>query len=62
MRVTNSERRTLDRSKQAAEHFGVSDMTLWRWRKCPKFPQPLKRGRVVLYDTAAIERWLSEGA
>lgn len=53
--------RPLSRPNQVAEHYNISHMTLWRWRKCPNFPQPLKRGRVVLYDVDAIEQWLSEG-
>ena len=49
------------RPKQTAEHFAISQMTLWRWRQTPNFPKPLKRGGVVLFDIAAIENWL-EGA
>lgn len=48
----------LARPQQAADHFKVTTMTLYRWRKLPGFPQPLKRGQVVLYNTAAIEAWL----
>lgn len=63
MKINHSnERRPLDRAKQTLEHFSISHMTLWRWRQHPDFPQPLKRGRVVLYDVDAIEQWLSEGA
>lgn len=47
------------RPKQTAEHFQISIMTLHRWSKQPEFPQPLKRGQIVLYDTAAIESWLN---
>lgn len=49
------------RTKEVAEHFSVSLMTLYRWRKQHDFPQPLKRGRVVLYDIAAIDAWLEAG-
>lgn len=49
---------TLTRPKQTAEHFQISIMTLHRWRRQPGFPQPLKRGQIVLYDTLAIESWL----
>lgn len=52
----------LARSKQTAEHFSVSHMTLHRWRKDPTFPQPLKRGAVVLFNIPAIEAWLAGGA
>jgi len=51
------------RTKETAKHFKISTMTLWRWRQDSTFPQPLKRGQVVLFDIAAIEQWLagSEG-
>lgn len=47
------------RPKQTAEHFNISVMTLHRWRKQDGFPQPLKRGQIVLYDIAAITQWLA---
>lgn len=50
---------TKARPKQTAAHFQISVMTLWRWAQCPTFPQPLKRGQVVLYDLQAIESWLN---
>lgn len=52
---------TLTRPKQTAAHFQVSHMTLHRWGKQEGFPQPLKRGQVVLYDVAAIAAWLAGG-
>lgn len=51
----------LTRTKPTAVHFQISEMTLWRWRQDSTFPQPLQRGRVVLYDIAAIEAWLAGG-
>lgn len=51
----------LTRTKPTAAHFQISEMTLWRWRQDPTFPQPLKRGQVVLFDIAAIEQWLASG-
>lgn len=50
----------LARTKATAEHFKVSEMTLWRWRQMEGFPKPLKRGRTVLYDIAAIEEWMQQ--
>ena len=50
---------TFTRPKQTAEHFQISIMTLHRWRKRDDFPQPFKRGQVVLYDVAAIASWLA---
>ena len=52
----------LTRPKQTAEHFQISFMTLHRWRQETGFPQPMKRGGIVLYDIRAIEAWLSEGS
>jgi predicted DNA-binding transcriptional regulator AlpA len=35
----------LYRDKQAAEFFGVSRETIWRWaRTIPEFPKPVKVG------------------
>jgi len=53
---------TKARPKQAAAYFQISTMTLHRWRKKERFPQPLKTGQIVLYDLAAIEQWLAGGA
>lgn len=49
----------LTRPKQTAEHFQVSHMTIYRWSKQSGFPQPIKRGQIVLYDVAAITEWLN---
>ena len=46
------------RPKEAAQHFSISKMTLWRWQKSPGFPPPLRRGGVVLYDLCAVQAWL----
>lgn len=51
----------LARTKAAAQHFQISEMTLWRWRQHDQFPKPLKRGQTVLYNLAAIEQWLLAG-
>lgn len=51
----------LTRPKSTAKHFSISLMTLHRWSKQEGFPQPLRRGQVVLYDIAAIEEWLVNG-
>ncbi|MDO8863707.1 hypothetical protein Q6D67_18605 [Haliea sp. E1-2-M8] len=48
----------LTRPKQTADHFQISIMTLHRWRHQTGFPQPMKRGAVVLYDIPAITAWL----
>ena len=51
----------LKRAKEAADQFSISVPTLYRWRQEEGFPQPVKRGRVVLYDTEAIIKWLEKG-
>ena len=51
----------LERAKAAARIFRVSEMTLWRWRQLPGFPQPLKAGRTRLYDIGAIQDWMAQG-
>lgn len=58
MKATQSAGQTRSRPKQVIEHYNISHMTLWRWRQQDDFPQPLTRGRIVLYDIAAIDSWL----
>lgn len=53
---------TKSRSDDVRNHFKISSMTLWRWEQDPDFPQALRRGRVKMFDIAAIEQWLIEGA
>lgn len=47
------------RYKDLCEAFGVSRTTVWRWIKEPGFPDPVKRGRIVLFDIAAVDAWLN---
>lgn len=49
----------LSRPADTAKYFNISAMTLHRWRKQDGFPQPLKRGQVVLYSVPAITEWLA---
>ena len=49
------------RQRAAAKYFSISIMTLWRWERLNGFPEPLRCGRVVLYDASAIEAWLVQG-
>jgi predicted DNA-binding transcriptional regulator AlpA len=58
---TAKERPMLKRAKEAADQFSISVPTLYRWRQEEGFPQPVKRGQVVLYDTEAIRKWLEKG-
>lgn len=57
--ITQATQPALARTKQTAEHFQISGMTLHRWRQRDGFPQPLKCGAIVLYDIAAINQWLA---
>lgn len=54
-------KKELARPTQTAEHFLISKQTLWRWTQEDDFPQPMRRGRVTLYDLKAIEEWLQMG-
>lgn len=54
-------KKELARPTQTAEHFLISKQTLWRWTQEEGFPQPMRRGRVTLYDLKAIEEWLQNG-
>lgn len=49
----------LTRPKATAEALQISIATLYRWRKMPRFPQPLVMGKVVFYDIVAIREWLA---
>ena len=49
----------LTRPKATAEALQISIATLYRWRKLPRFPQPVSIGKVVFYDVPAIKQWLS---
>lgn len=56
---TTSQHSAKHTAKQTAQHYQISAQTLWRWSKHPSFPQPLRRGSIVRYDIAAIDRWLA---
>lgn len=50
----------LIRPKPLAEMLDVSTQTIWRWAKMEGFPQPIKKGRIVLYDQKAVIKWLEQ--
>ena len=50
----------LIRPKPLAELLDVSTQTIWRWAKMEGFPQPIKKGRIVLYDQKAVIKWLGQ--
>jgi len=49
------------RPKEAAQALGVSARTLWAWTAAREIPH-LRRGAVLLYPVADLQRWLSEQA
>ena len=49
----------MTRPKETAAALQISIATLYRWRKLPRFPQPVSMGKVVFYDVQAIKAWLT---
>lgn len=49
----------LTKPAETAKALQISIATLYRWRKMPRFPQPLKIGRIVFYDVQAIKEWIA---
>ena len=47
------------RSREAAQALGVSERTLWEWTNRGDVPH-IRRGKIILYPVAALERWLAE--
>lgn len=47
------------RTKDLLEQLNISRISLWRWSKEGKFPQPLKvNGRAFGYRVQDVEDWL----
>lgn len=56
-----TEKTILIRPQKLAEMLGVDLVTLWRWRKQNKIPQPISLGgRLIAWRLSTIEQWLSE--
>lgn len=60
MSENEGETQILIRPKPLAELLDVSTQTIWRWAKMEGFPQPIKKGRIVLYDQKAVIKWLEQ--
>ena len=50
------------RTKQVAEHLGVSVMTLWRWRRDPKlhFPAGSEVNGIEFTHIDRVDEWMRE--
>jgi predicted DNA-binding transcriptional regulator AlpA len=56
-----TEKNILIRPQKLAEMLSVDPVTLYRWRKQNKMPQPiLLGGRLIAWRLSTIEAWLSE--
>ncbi|MFT5964981.1 MAG: putative DNA-binding transcriptional regulator AlpA [Flavobacterium sp.] len=56
-----SENKKLIRPQKLAQMLGVDLVTLWRWRKQNKIPQPIALGgRLIAWRESTIEEWLCE--
>ena len=47
------------RPREAARALGVCERTLWAWTQRGDVPH-VRRGKTILYPTAALARWLDE--
>ena len=46
-----------------AARYGVTRVTIWRWRNSENLPQPLRLGpNTVRWSRESIERWEAEQA
>lgn len=44
---------------QLCARYQISRTTWWRWAKSPGFPKPVRFGRSVRWDPAAVEAFLT---
>ncbi|QOV89367.1 helix-turn-helix domain-containing protein [Humisphaera borealis] len=47
------------RPREAAKALGVCERTLWQWTQDGDVPH-VRRGKRIMYPTAALVRWLDE--
>ena len=47
--------------QEAAEYIKVTVGTLRQWRYIGYGPRPVKRRRIIRYNKAVIDRWLTDG-
>ena len=52
------------RNKETAEYLGISEMTLWRWRRDPKlkFPLPSVINGVERNNLDEVDQWMKAKA
>ncbi|MGV1985648.1 helix-turn-helix transcriptional regulator [Agrobacterium sp. 22-221-1] len=64
--ATSSELRQTDlvTISELTERFGISPMTLHRWRRDQRvnFPKEIRVGRLVRFSARQIEQWLNDQA
>ena len=49
------------RGSELSEALGISQTTLWRWRKNGDFPEPIQLGpRVIAWRVKDINEWLTK--
>lgn len=44
---------------QICSLYQISRTTWWRWSKAPNFPAPVRFGRTVRWDIAAVDAFLT---
>jgi predicted DNA-binding transcriptional regulator AlpA len=47
------------RNAQLARYAGVSDVTLWKWRKMPDFPPPAVINNTPFNDLDRFDAWMT---
>lgn len=45
------------RPQQMAQYLSIHPSSLWKLTLDDTFPEPIKRGSVVLYNLSAVEAW-----
>lgn len=62
MKTTIPATKRLIRFSELIEEKRVSRQTIYNWIKRKNFPQPIKVGGAVFFDTEAIDQWILDQA
>jgi prophage regulatory protein len=47
------------RPKELAKYLGISEVTLWRWRRDGYIPEPAKLGpKLIIWESEIIDNWI----